>query len=668
MPGLDTNTVLTIMKADTSQAEAAVKRLRGVERERARDALDDLNAHNDKLSDHIAMFGQVGLAVGAVVGAYKLAQAASRAYLEDVQLASAAAWVKLDGLTKATHGLVLEDDLLKFAGQSLNGIWKLSQDQMEHVLAGANALRVQGKDLSEVMTGLGEAVTRGSSKALRAFGIEAKSAGDLVRAMDQQVAALHGQTSLAGDAFVASGIKMSNAVDNLKGAFGHLVTEGTEPAGEGASSLVQIFADGVETLAIWNDSLTKSREELFALTDAALGLDTARRRRLRPELTEQTQVGPTLAEELAVSGKDFGRQLAPFIVDAFKSGTDLLARALGAYQMSLETRLAQLQAKRGPDPFTAITVNPDLPEGFHKELQKKVAKNPIVIPLEPGFLDLALHTPDLVKSLTDSLRTVDLTDVGHELGARFRQVIDDAAAEHEVVTAVQDFVDRDAFANFQAQGELFMKQAQKWNDQFQARGQQNMLAKIFGTPAEITLTAAAIKSASGAFNVLSDAGGAAMDAWITGSKSLAEAIKGAIGEGLRGLAVQSTVEALKHTAFAIGDLAFFNYPGAALHFQAAGLFAGVAVAAGVGAKLMGAGASTGLPRGGGGGVATSSAGSALGPGTRGAPAQPAGPRQTVIVVGKDLLGLPDLEQRQLIYSAIQQGKVLDVRTSTIRRG
>ncbi|HMG21789.1 MAG TPA: hypothetical protein VK607_10745 [Kofleriaceae bacterium] len=665
MPGLDTSTVLTIFKNDTSQAEAAVKRLRGVERTRAKENLNELQAQNKDLAGQVAMFTKVGVAVGAAVGIYKLAQGAARSYLEDVRLQSAAGAVAIDKLKVATHGLVEEDDLLKFAGQAQHGVWKLTEEQMQRVLAGANALRIGGQDLHDVMDALGESVIKGSAKSLRALGIEAKSAGDLVVQMDKRVAALGGKTTLAGDQFQAGAVKMKDAVDNLKGAFGHLVVEGSEPASESMGGLVQGLADGVEWLARLNDSLTKSRENFFAMTDAALGFDTARRRTLAPRLDEQTQLGPTLAAEISVAGKDFGRQLAPFISDAFKKGAELLADRIIGAGITLETRIAQSLAKRGPDPFTAITVNPELPEGFHAELQRKVAANPIIIPLEPGFLDLALRTPDAVRSITDALRNVDLSELGQELGVRFRQVIDDAAATHAVTGAIQDFVDQEAFANFQAQGERFMQQAEVWNERAQRLGQTKVLEQIFGSKANVNESTVAIYGASKAFGAFGSAAAAAMDAAITGQKSVAEAVKDAIGESLRATAIEASVNALKETAFGIASLALGPIGGVAAggHFAAAAQFAAVAAAAGIGAGLMGAGHSSGA-----GPAATSSAGAALGPAPRGQAPADAGPSSTTILVGKDLLGLPDLEQRQLIYEAIKRGKVLDVKTTTVRRG
>lgn len=118
---------------------------------------------------------------------------------------------------------------------------------------------------------------------------------------------------------------------------------------------------------------------------------------------------------------------------------------------------------------------------------------------------------------------------------------------------------------------------------------QNLLQGIFGVPSEIDAQTVAITQMAGAFDGLANAFGSGVDALITGSESFASAFKNAIGESLRAMAVEMSISAVKHTAYGLGSLAFGDARGATTHFAAAAQFGAGALAAGVGANLMGAG-------------------------------------------------------------------------------
>jgi hypothetical protein len=90
-----------------------------------------------------------------------------------------------------------------------------------------------------------------------------------------------------------------------------------------------------------------------------------------------------------------------------------------------------------------------------------------------------------------------------------------------------------------------------------------------------------------AFGALTTATQTAMAAWISGSMSLGTAVKKGIGEALAGVASQMAIESLKHGAFALGSLAFFDFGGAAKHGAAAAGFGAGAVAAAAAARKLG---------------------------------------------------------------------------------
>lgn len=99
----------------------------------------------------------------------------------------------------------------------------------------------------------------------------------------------------------------------------------------------------------------------------------------------------------------------------------------------------------------------------------------------------------------------------------------------------------------------------------------------------------AAQTSKAGFDVLGNAAGAVMDAWITGQESLGKAIKKSIGEGLRGIAVQMSIEALKESVLSLVSLARYDFPGAAGHATAAVAAGAAAIAAGAAARALGAG-------------------------------------------------------------------------------
>lgn len=99
----------------------------------------------------------------------------------------------------------------------------------------------------------------------------------------------------------------------------------------------------------------------------------------------------------------------------------------------------------------------------------------------------------------------------------------------------------------------------------------------------------------------------AVDAAIAGKQSFGQAMAAITKSVLMGIAKQSTVQAIFETAKGFAALAIFNFPSAAQHFTAAGIFGSIAVGTGLagiglgaatrgGSKGAGAGAASGRSR------------------------------------------------------------------------
>lgn len=102
-----------------------------------------------------------------------------------------------------------------------------------------------------------------------------------------------------------------------------------------------------------------------------------------------------------------------------------------------------------------------------------------------------------------------------------------------------------------------------------------------------TLAEKGAKGVEGAFNTMSGAVSGFIDTLIEGQVPAGEAAVGLAKAALKGLAMQALPESLFETAKGFAALAVGD-PRAALHFTSAGIFAGIALTAGLGAAGIGA--------------------------------------------------------------------------------
>lgn len=161
--------------------------------------------------------------------------------------------------------------------------------------------------------------------------------------------------------------------------------------------------------------------------------------------------------------------------------------------------------------------------------------------------------------------------------------------------------------------------------------EQAKLATMFGESSPFR----GIDLVTQGFDALTTAASSAFDALISGSESAGTAFRRALGEMLKGDAIQAGVQVIKEGAWALGSLAFGDTKGAALHAASAAKWALTAAAAGAGAALLGAGGGGGGASAGGGGGASAGGGSGFyGSGAGG---DPNGGSDRTIVVG-DALG------------------------------
>ena len=618
-----TNTVLTVYRANTAQAQQAVKTLRGVERDEAKKVLDGLNAQNAKLQDQIAMFGKVAVGLGAIAGAWKLAQVSAKAYLEDVRLESAASGVNIGKLREATLGLVEADNLLAFAGKAKAGAWKLSEQEMERVLRGAMALRkTMGVELQPTIESLTDAVARGSTKALKEFGIVAADKQGVLRQLDGVVKGLGGNVEMTGDRFQASGVQIADAFDDIQGELGKLVIALT-PAIEALGKFVGLLARGAKGADRFTDWL------VGVDTQGGTGDDQIRRQaqglRTQAHAMRQSLSGPWRTAEI-----------------------DALEKEAASLELQLKRRIEKMRST-----FNMEARHPwEAGAGLMFDMSGDFGVNSAA-PSGGGKRRVGVRPTGGGK-----IEFIDLSGIGaglSEFGRGF-------AADFQAANAAGI---RDTYNAGLDEAVGYARYRKRRGDEREAAKAAEAaafnedLGGIFNRPSEVNAYRDAIDALSASFDTLQSAAGSAYDVIISGQGNAMAAFKKVIAEGIAAMGKEFFVKGLGESAWAIADLARGNLAGASAHGIAAGKFFTGAAIAGVAAHQLGYGGSSSTAGGGGGGAGRAAS---VGGSSRSASSEPS---HVHVYVGAEWAALPHVEQAGAIQRAMRLGKR---GTTHIRRG
>jgi hypothetical protein len=588
------STVLTEYKADTRDMRKGLRDLKGEELKRHKALVDQTEAQNKKLDGQIEMWGKVAVGVGAVVAAYKVLSAGAEVYAKNSRLMAATVGVDLDGLRKATNGLVDDTRLLEFAASGMNGTFKLTQQQMEGSLRGVLAFRKEGNDLEKTLDNVQKALAEGTVEPLKELGHVIKGVENDTR--EGLNAALLELTDTArksgpnlripGDEMTQASVDMDNAVDGLMHSLGGLA--------QALSPVITQMANLVSLMV----AAHKAAVDFFSGTGGS----------------EMRQTSPAGAAQDAIKRKEREIKALGFHDNASNR------RAIAKLEGELESLRSFLDKARQREEDSRV-FGPHLSEMAPVPVQSSPRTGrktggktgsrrdgvDFLFGEKPG-LDIAGKTGDLFGLAGAGASGV----VGRatDAAANENKLAAEAAAAKELADQVERVA---AIAGQHAKEDSIMSQ-------------------IFGAPSEIDAQSAALQGLASTFDGLAGAFVAGVDALITGSSSFADAFKNAIGESLRAMAVEMSIGALKHTAYGLASLAFLDGRGAAAHFSAAGTFAAGAVAAGAGARLLGAGQAQA--------PAPSTAGSA-GVGTSGgfsAGGDNKG-QTTIMILGNDFVGM-----------------------------
>lgn len=243
--------ILLQFKGDTRDLRKELKKLDKAQKASAKAQIADIDARNSALDNQIAFLGKLTLGFGAVVGAVHSARVASDRFAAHSRLTFAAGQADLEGMQRASRGLIKEMDLLQIAAALQNGSFEVSNEQMRIATKAMIALRNQGNDFAEVQREVTRALVEGNTEGLKKFGVLAKGASDTqegfnaaMRAFNDLAQTAEANMDMVGD----SALRMRTSADQL---WDSIVV--------GAGNAVEAVANLVFTVAGLEDELDRAQ-------------------------------------------------------------------------------------------------------------------------------------------------------------------------------------------------------------------------------------------------------------------------------------------------------------------------------------------------------------------------------------------------------------------------
>ena len=524
----------------------------------------------------------------AALGAVDKVMAAVNNTAHRMTIEAAAAGEGLQILSRESAGLITRTQQLEFAAKLNTSAFKLSASQYEDAANAVRQLVREGANQEEALKKVGEAITKFDGGPLQDFGIRTKQGTSDTEKFSAVMDALHDKalkvgtgTQTAGEKMAAYGVDTSNALDSIKNSI---------------DSITASLAPFIAAIAKVLETLT-SRDKLAAALDGAHGESSFHNlSRKSAEMLGLSQDQIDAAAELPIIG-------------------GLFEPASGAY-----TRHAAEGAGTGQLGESDRRVTIQMP-GI--DLRNKGGGGVPASGLDFSGVQLSgeqiagalMVFGDMANAIVSSLPTFDDITKRQEEAAARAQGGADASAQWAQI-------EQYATANASS-GSGFAFDKATADKAANDNKRQSFLERTFGKVGEFDAYATAFQSLTGAVS-------ASLNAWITGSDSAGKAFLKFIANALKGVAIQMGVEAVKEGAYSIASFATGNVAGGILHGKAALGFAAAAVAAGVGASALGSSVGAFGGASGGGGAAAGGGGTAGGP-----PTGNNGPRNIVLATGSD---------------------------------
>jgi hypothetical protein len=665
--------VITYFKADTSDMKSKLRELSDEERRLQQQHIASLESRNASYDGWISSLGKANQALELVARTVAFAADSFQDYSEDLRLRSAAGAVNLEELKKASLGLRTEHELLTFAAKTQNGVFKLTQEQMETAQMAMIALTRAGHDQAQVTDKVTQALIKGKAEGLDDFGLAVKEGktdiekfNNLMDALASKATGVSVATMSTGEQMSAMGVSVSDSFASVKKSIGELVAAmaplikaiadavgitaqllnlpgkvisafttpnksklDTAFAGQPTNNqeLAEQYADQIIRGATpQNMDFWRQVPEFMDQLDKAI----ARRRTAKvfapspfadPNFNPFAGEAPQLGYQSFDFWQDSGKESKPIDEAAFSSTMQRMLKTVSDAQEKAKKSATKTSRSGGAD-NEKIKQDTERQISQLKEWAQGVvdAKDVALYNLE-GWI---AETTDSVKAgVSDMAAAIDPSQIGEALNAQLA-AIEEHRKQLEEMKRAQTVADRESF-----------------------------LSQTFGKPEEFSLYA-------DAFSMLSGAIGSAMDAWITGSMSAGQAIKKFIADALKANAIQMATESLKHAAYAIGFGALGD-PRAGMHVAAALKFAAASAAMAAGAKALGGSGGAGSGASAGGASASSGGGAAAGQrdqrgttSTQGNNERPRESRPVYVIVGEHFSEESPRARRQKADAAVER--------------
>lgn len=567
---MQTEPIVTRYEANATQLLAELEKIRAGQAQ-VSDVVGKqvaaLSTQNAALQKSVKFWGGLNVAITAIPGIVNKVTDTFDEMAGVLQQREAAAGVAVGQLDTALRGQLRTTELYTLAANLNHGALKLTQTQMNQVAGAIRKLSLDGENATEVADAFGKALDMNDAGPLKKFGLglkdvdgKARSLADVLRTDVVEAANASAMAMETGsERMRAASNNIKNGIDDAKAALAGFASEVMGVLGGKTDGGVDGLASGLVAL---------SGQFGFAGFSASV----------RDAADDTAYWGARIAAE-AASAKAVVEELRAM---AAEDEAAVASQAAGATSEAYRKLAAAMPGNRAA---AAAAGKPNKSGGRRGSGQKfdLVAYNRFLDALALKQAEVAAEAARLAPRGFDGVDGLGGFDAAGTL-ARERDrnatlaqsVADDAAAQ------------RDA--------------------------RESYLTGIFGPVEEFDAYASA-------FGVLEEAVSSAYAAIVTGDGGLG-AVKKAIAGQLLAEGTRMSILALREGAWALAELAAGNIPSATAHGIAAAQFGAGAVAAGVGARLLGGGGSTG-----GGGAAAHPVG--------GNPAEAGGGRNNTTIVYGD---------------------------------
>lgn len=608
-----TEQIVTQYVADASGHMRAVSQIK-TSQEQLTKAVEDSGKAQAKAAGGAAdALAKLQIGFGGLKGALDFVKGSWNELSQAQTLATASGAISITSMQTASAGLIEKMDLLKLAAAGQTGAFKLNQKQMDNVAGAVRALTRDGKDQTEVINKLTEAITKGTGQGLDDFGIMLDSTGDktkdftlLMDALEKKSNSVKNATLSQSEAMKQTGVTFADSMSKIRQSIGEIVVA--------LQPLIGAIADLTSTAAGWISNIT-----------------------------------------------DFGSMLKDVYTDVTGSTDDATGRHLVARRTSFE----EYRAGKGQDNWAEFL---DSQGQFQDKLDKDRAETRgaalAILDATSGMRDGINIVGKLIGAGAGKLKKGDKpkgsgsaseswADVQYERDMEFAQseldyqikITAERRAQAELMAEWRASVDASANQAMNEQLDSAAAALTAMRDNLQEiatlNQQDSLITKLFGSSQEIDALTIAFDGLNGAVT-------ASMDAWIGGSMGAGEAARKFAADYIGTQAKMMAVEALKFGAYAIGALAQGDLVHAPMYALTAAKFAAGAALAGVVAAGLG---------GSGGSGSSASGGNSSAPNTFSQPTQPSG---AVIVYGDAFANdSPRMRQRnaqRLVALAHQDGQ------------